>query len=96
MVIESRAEDGDNLDETPEPPNGRHPFFNHAIWAESAGAEDAALAMKEKVECFDEDGLLQAEAEGAPRTPPGARVIVVDDGGVSHETEQGLRSKLDR
>jgi len=26
MVIESRPEDGEDLDETPEPPNGRYPF----------------------------------------------------------------------
>jgi len=26
LVLESRPEDGDDLDETPEPPNGRYPF----------------------------------------------------------------------
>jgi len=83
MVIESRPEDGADLDETPEPPNGRYPFFNCAIWEESAGAEDTARATEEEEEWFDEDEWLQAKAEGAPRVPPGAGVIVVDDGGVS-------------
>jgi len=31
MVIESRPEDGEDLDETHEPPNGRYPVFDHAI-----------------------------------------------------------------
>ena len=39
--------------------------------------------MEEAEEWFEEDEWLQAEAEGAPREPPGAGVIVVDDGGVS-------------
>ena len=50
MVIESRPEDGEDLDETPEPPNGRYPFFDRTIWEESAGAEDAARAMEEEEE----------------------------------------------
>jgi len=83
MVIESRPEDGEDLDETPEPPNARYPFSDRAIWEESAGAEDAAPAMEEEEESFDEHEWLQAKAEGAPRAPPGAAVIVVDDGGVS-------------
>jgi len=95
MVIESRPEDGEDLDETPKPPNGRYVVFDHAIWEESAGAEDAARAMEEEVEWFDEDEWRQAEAEGAPRAPPGAGVIVVDDGAISINTEHGLRSKLD-
>ena len=50
MIIESRPEDGEDLDETPEPPNGRYWFFDHAIWEQSAGAEDAARAMEEEEE----------------------------------------------
>jgi len=38
MVIESRPEDSEDLDETPEPPNGRYPFFDRAIWEVSQGA----------------------------------------------------------
>jgi len=83
MVIESRPEDGEDLDKTPEPPNGRYPFFDRAIWEESAGAEDTARAMEEEEAWFDEDEWLQAEAEGAPWAPPGAGVIIVNDGGVS-------------
>ena len=83
MVIESRPAEGEDLDETPEPPNARYTFFNHAICEESAGAEDAARAMEEEEQWFDEDEWLQAEAEGAPRAPPGAAFIVVDDGGIS-------------
>jgi len=83
MVIEARPEDGEELDETPEPPNTRYQFCDRDIWEESAAAEDAGRAMKEEEEWFVEDEWLQAEAEGAPRAPPGAAVIVVDDGGVS-------------
>ena len=95
MVIESRPEDGEDLDETPEPPNGRYLLFDRAIWAESAGAEHTTRAIEAEDQWFDEDECLQAETEGAPRAPPGSGVIVVDDGGVSIYTEQGLRSKLD-
>ena len=58
-------------------------FFDRAIGEESAGAEHAARAMEEEEEWFVEDEWLQAEAEGAPRAPPGGGVIVADDGGVS-------------
>jgi len=64
-VIESGPEDGEDLDETPEPPNGRYSFVDPAIWEESAGAEDAAGAIEEEEEWFNEDEWLQAEAEGA-------------------------------
>jgi len=83
MVIESRPKDAEDLDETPEPPNWRYLFFDRTIWEESAGAEDVALAMHEEEEWFDEDEWLQGKAEGAPRAPPGAGVIVVEAGGVS-------------
>ena len=83
MVIESRPEDGEDLDESPEPTNGMYPFFDRAIWEESAGAADAPRAMEEEQEWFDEEEWPQAEAEGVPRFPPGAGVIVVDDGRVS-------------
>jgi len=39
--------------------------------------------MEEEEEWFDEDESRQAETQGVPRAPPGAGVIVVDDGGVS-------------
>jgi len=39
--------------------------------------------MEEEEEWFAEDKWLQGEVEGAPRAPPGAGMIVVDDGGVS-------------
>jgi len=83
MVIESRLEDGEDQDETSAPPNGRYPFFDRGIWEELAGTEDGARAMEEEEEWFDHDEWLQAEAEGAPRAPPRAGVIVVDDGSVS-------------
>jgi len=51
-------------------------LFDRAIWEQSAGAEDPARAMEEGEESFDEDEWLQAEAEGAPRAPPRAGVIL--------------------
>jgi len=50
MVLEPRPEDGDNLDQTPEPPNGRYPFFDRDVWDEWADAQDAALEMLEQEE----------------------------------------------
>ena len=55
MVLESHPEDGDDLDETPEPPNGRYPFFDRDVSDEWAGAEDAAREMQEEEEWIDQD-----------------------------------------
>jgi len=83
MVLESHSEDGDDLDETPEPPNGRYPLFDRYIQDEWASAEDAAREMQEEEEWIDEDEWLQAKQEGATWAPPGAGLIVADDGDVS-------------
>jgi len=84
LVLESRPEDGEDLDETPEPPSGRYPFFDRDVWDELAGAEDADREMQEEDDWIDEDeSLVQAELEGTTRAPRGAGVIVVDDGDVS-------------
>jgi len=32
MVLASRPEDREDPDDTPEPPNGRHPFFHGEVW----------------------------------------------------------------
>jgi len=55
IVLESRPEDGDDLNKTPEPPNGRYHFFDCNVWAEWAGAEDTAQEMQEEEEWIDED-----------------------------------------
>jgi hypothetical protein len=94
MVLESRPEDGEDPDETPEPPDGRHPFFDREVWDDSAGAEYATREMEEE-EWIDEDEWLQAEPEGSTRAPSGAGVIIVDDGDVSIETEPAHRSRQD-
>ena len=62
---------------------GGNPFFARNVWDEWAGAEDATREMQEEEEWIDEDEWLQAEQEGATQAPPGAGVIVVDDGEVS-------------
>jgi len=82
MVLKSHREDGENLDETPEPPNGRYPFFNHEVWDESAGEEDSVREMRDE-ESVDDEEWLEAEPEGETRAPHGAGVIYVDDGDVS-------------
>ena len=48
MVLESRREDGEEPDDTAEPPNGRHPFFDREVWDDSAGAEYATREMQEE------------------------------------------------
>jgi len=95
MVLESRPEDGEDPYETPEPPDGRHPFFDREVWDDSAGAEYATREMQEEEEWIDEDEWLQAELEGATHAPSGAGVIIVDDGDVSIETERAHRSRQD-
>ena len=50
MVLESRPEDGEDPDETPEPPDGRHPFFDREVWDDSAGAEYATREMQDEEE----------------------------------------------
>jgi len=82
MVLESRREDGDNQDETPEPPNGRSPFFDRDVWDESAGGEDAVREMRDE-ESVDDEEWREAESEGETPVPHGAGVIYVDDGDVS-------------
>jgi len=57
MVLESRPEDGEDPDETPETRDGRHPFFDRQVWADSAGAEYATQEMQEE-EWIDEDEWL--------------------------------------
>ena len=95
MVLESRPEDREEPDETPKPPNGRHPFFDHEVWNDSAGAEYATQEMQEEEEWIDDDEWLQAEPEGATRAPFGAGVIIVGDGDISSETELAYRASQD-
>jgi len=92
MVRKSHPEDGEDPDENPEPPNGRHPFFDRQVWDDSAGAEYATQQMQEE-EWIDEDEWLQAELEGATRAPSSAGVIIVADSDVSIETELAHRSR---
>jgi len=82
MVLESRREAGEALDETPKPPNGRYPFFDCVVWDESAGGEDSVREMRDE-ESVDDEEWLVAEPEGETRAPHGAGVIYVDDGDVS-------------
>jgi len=82
LVLESRPEDGDDVDETPEPANGRYPFFDHDVWDEWAGVEDAPQEMQ-KEKRIDEDEWLQADPGGTTRAPRGAGLIVADDSDVS-------------
>jgi len=74
MVLESRREDGEDLDETPEPPNGRYPFVDRDAWDESAGGEDSVREMRDE-ESVDDEEWLEAEPEGETRAPHGAGVI---------------------
>jgi len=82
LVLESRPEDGDNLDETPEPLNGRYRFFDRGVWDEWAGVQDASQEMQEE-EWIDEDEWRQADPGGTTRAPRGTGLIVADDRDVS-------------
>jgi len=81
MVLESCRDDGEDLDEPPEPPNGRYVLFDRDVWDESAGAEDSVREMQDE-ESVDDEEWLEAKPEGGPRAPHGAGVIYVDDGDV--------------
>jgi len=82
MVLESHRKDGEDLEETPEPPNGRYLFFDRDVWDESAGGEDSVREMWDK-ESVDDEEWLEAEAEGKTWAPHGTRAIYVGDGDVS-------------
>jgi len=82
MVLESRREDGEDLDETPKPPNGRYAFFDRDVWDESAGGEDSVREMRDQ-ESVDDEEWLEAEPEGETRASHGAGVIYVHDGDIS-------------
>jgi len=82
MVLESRREEGEDLDETPRPHNGRCPFFDRDLWDESAGGEDSVRKMQDE-ESVDDKEWLEADPEGESWAPHGTGVIYVDDGDVS-------------
>jgi len=82
LVLESRPEDCDDLDETPEPPNGRYTFFDRDVWDEWAGVEEEPQEMEEE-EWIEEDEWLQADPGGTTRVPRGGGLIVADDSDVS-------------
>jgi len=82
MVLKSRREDGEDLDETPEPPKGRYPLFDRDVWDESAGGEDSVREKRDE-ESVDNEEWLEAESEGETWAPHGTGVIYVDDGDVS-------------
>jgi len=82
IVLESRREDGEDLDGTPEPPNARYLFFDWDVWDDSARGEDSVREMRDE-ESVDDEEWLEAESEGETRAPHGAGVIYVDEGDVS-------------
>jgi len=82
MVLESRCEDGEDLDATPETPNGRYPFFDRDCWDESAGGEDSVREMQDE-ESVDDEKWLETEPEGETRAPHGGGVIYVNNGDLS-------------
>jgi len=82
MVLESRREDAEDLDETPEPHNERYPLFDRDNCDKSAAGEDSVREMRDE-ESVDDKEWLEAEPEGETRAPHGAGVIYVDDGDVS-------------
>ena len=49
MVLKSRRQDGEDLDEPTTPPNGRYPFFDREVWDASAGGEGSVGAIVEEV-----------------------------------------------
>jgi len=81
MILESRHEDGEYLDEAPEPPNWRYSCSDHHIWDDSAGGEDSVEARVEE-ESVDDEEWLEAEPARVTRAPAGASMFYLDDGDV--------------
>jgi len=93
MVLESRPENGEYPDETPEPPDGRLPIFDCKVWDDLAGAEYATREIQEEEGWIDDHEWLEAEPGGATRAPSGAGVMIVDEGDVSIVTDRAHRSR---
>jgi len=55
MVLESLGEDGEDLQETPKPHNGRYPFFDRDVWDEPAGGEDSVREIRDEESVDDEE-----------------------------------------
>jgi len=89
IVLKSCDEDGEDLDETPEPPNRRYPFFGRDIWDDSAGGEGSVGAIVEE-ESVDDEEWLEAEPAGGTRVPPRTGVIYLDDRDVSIQTNKSV------
>src|SRR5437588_685289 len=62
MVLESRPDQGEDGVQTPEPANGRYPFFNRKVWDHPRQVEDTVGAMQEEEE-GEEEEEEEAEAE---------------------------------
>jgi hypothetical protein len=77
MVLESRPDQGEDGDQTPEPANGRYPFFDRKVWDHAGQAEDTVGAMQEEEEWFE------GEEVGDSRAPSGAGEFVVNIDDVS-------------
>jgi len=69
MILEFCRKDLEDLDETHEPPNGRHPFFDRNIWDDSARGEGSVGTMDEE-ESVDNEEWLEAEPEGGTQVSP--------------------------
>jgi len=82
MVLKSHREDGEDLDQTPEPPNRRYQFFDGDVWDESARGEESVREIGDE-ESIDNEKWLEAEPEGETQAPHVAWVLYVDDGNVS-------------
>lgn len=92
MVLESRPDQGEDGHQTPEPANGRYPFFDRMVWDHSGEAEDTVGAMQEEEdEEEDDEEWQEAEGVGSSQSRTGAGVVVVDDDDVSCQIQPAVR-----
>jgi len=89
MILEPSCEDGEALDETPKPPNGRYPFFDSDMCDDSAGEQGSVGAIIEE-ESVDNAEWLQAEPAGGTRVPSSTGVISLDNGDLSISTHRSV------
>jgi len=85
LVVKSRPENEEDGAQMPEPANGRYPFLNRKVWADTVGAipadedEDKDGDEDEDKDEDEDEEWLDAESEEKPQAPYDELTIVLDD-----------------
>ena len=92
MVLESHPDQGEEGAQTPEPANGRYPFFDRKVWDHTRQFNDTVSAMQEEEEGEEPEPEEQEEGQGEwvegeslqrSLVPCGTRVFTVQDDNIA-------------